>query len=96
MKESYENMELLLEKIQYEKYNWNFCGELKVLLSCLATKHFVAFCVSGIVGTEKGTKCSINQPWKSIFTSAAHQTWTHKKYLQGNGSKLRWIYVFEK
>jgi hypothetical protein len=26
MKESYENMKLLLEKIQYEKHNWNICG----------------------------------------------------------------------
>jgi len=47
MKESHENMELLLEKIQYEKYNLLFC------LACsLATQNFVALCVSGIVGTE--------------------------------------------
>ena len=31
MKGSYENMKLFLEKIQYEKYNWNFCGDLKVI-----------------------------------------------------------------
>ena len=30
LKESYENINLLLEKIQYEKYNWNICGDLKV------------------------------------------------------------------
>jgi hypothetical protein len=30
MKESYENMKLLLKKIQYEKYKWNICGNLKV------------------------------------------------------------------
>jgi hypothetical protein len=30
MKKTYENMKLLLEKIQYEKYNWNICGDLKV------------------------------------------------------------------
>jgi len=37
MKGYYENMKLLLEKIQYENYNWNFCGDLKViaLLLCL-------------------------------------------------------------
>jgi hypothetical protein len=29
MKESYENIKLLLEKIQYENYNWNICGDLK-------------------------------------------------------------------
>jgi len=30
MKESYENMKLLVENIQYEKYNWDICGDLKV------------------------------------------------------------------
>jgi len=30
MKEYYENMKLLLENIQYEKHNWNNCGDLKV------------------------------------------------------------------
>jgi len=29
-KESHENMKLLLEKIQYEKYNCNMCGDLEV------------------------------------------------------------------
>jgi hypothetical protein len=31
MKESCENMELLLEKFHYEKYNLKFCGFLKVI-----------------------------------------------------------------
>jgi hypothetical protein len=31
MKESYENTKLLLEKIHYEKYKWNICGDLKVI-----------------------------------------------------------------
>eukprot|EP00731_Ephydatia_muelleri_P006654 Em0003g902a len=31
MKETYENMELLLKHIQYTKYNWNICGDLKVV-----------------------------------------------------------------
>jgi len=57
MKESCENMKLLLDKIQNEKYNWNICGDLKVIalwLACsLATQSFVACCVSGIVGIEK-------------------------------------------
>jgi hypothetical protein len=30
LKESYEYMKLLLEKIHYEKYKWNICGDLKV------------------------------------------------------------------
>jgi hypothetical protein len=31
LKESYENMKLLLEKIHYEKYNLKICGYLKVI-----------------------------------------------------------------
>jgi len=31
MKETYENMEMLLKHIQYSKYNWNICGDLKVV-----------------------------------------------------------------
>jgi len=29
MKNSYENRKLFLEKIKYEKYNWNICGDIK-------------------------------------------------------------------
>jgi hypothetical protein len=38
MKQSYENMKLFLEKIQYKKYNWNFCGDLKVTALSLGLK----------------------------------------------------------
>ncbi|KAL6464577.1 hypothetical protein MHYP_G00268940 [Metynnis hypsauchen] len=31
MKETYENMELLRNHIQYSRYNWNICGDLKVV-----------------------------------------------------------------
>ena len=47
IKEFYENMKLLLEKIQCEKCNWNLCGDLKSLHSCLAcsyaAQNFVVF-----------------------------------------------------
>jgi hypothetical protein len=51
MKESCENMKLLLEKIHYEKYKKNICGDLKVIALLLGlqlgyTKYCV-FCVSG-------------------------------------------------
>ena len=57
MKESCVNMKLLLEKIQYEKYTWNICESI----SCLATKSFVAFCVSETVGTETSKNSALNQ-----------------------------------
>jgi len=28
---SYENMKLLVEKFQYEKYNWNIIGHVEVI-----------------------------------------------------------------
>jgi hypothetical protein len=31
MKESYDNMKFLLTVIQYEKYSWYVCGDLKVI-----------------------------------------------------------------
>jgi hypothetical protein len=31
MKESYENTNLILEKIRYDKYKWNICGDLKAI-----------------------------------------------------------------
>jgi hypothetical protein len=56
IKDSCGNMKLLSEKIQYEKYNWNICGDLNSLLTCLvcrlATQGFVALCVSGIIDNE--------------------------------------------
>jgi len=52
MKEYYEDMKLLLENIQYEKYNWNICGDLKVPTLQLGYTKFVAFCVTGIIRTK--------------------------------------------
>ena len=31
MKESYENMKLLLGKIKYDEFKWELCGDLKVV-----------------------------------------------------------------
>jgi len=56
MKESHKNMKLLLEKFQYEKYNWHMCGDLKVIAFLVGLQlgytNFVAFCVSGTIGTR--------------------------------------------
>jgi hypothetical protein len=31
MKETYENMKNLLDKINYNKHSWNVCGDLKII-----------------------------------------------------------------
>jgi hypothetical protein len=47
MKESYDNMKFLLTMIQYEKYLWYVCGDLKVISLVLGlslvTKIFLLF-----------------------------------------------------
>jgi hypothetical protein len=47
MKESYENMKLLLEKIHYEKYKLNTCGDLKVIALLLGLQlGYIKYCCS--------------------------------------------------
>ena len=43
LQESYENMKLLLEINQYEKHNWNICGNLKVTVISLGYTKFYCF-----------------------------------------------------
>jgi hypothetical protein len=40
MKETYENMDLLLTGINYSKYGWNICGDLKSLIGLLLGMQF--------------------------------------------------------
>ena len=51
LKESYDNMELLLEAIKYSEYQWSLFGDLKVigLLMGMQAGFTVVFSVSGIV-----------------------------------------------
>jgi hypothetical protein len=45
IKESYENIKLLLEKIHYEKYKWNICGDLKVIALLLGLRLvYIKYC----------------------------------------------------
>ena len=50
MKESYESMKILLEAIEYSKYSWKVCGDLKVIslllgLQLAYTKHMCFLCL---------------------------------------------------
>ena len=67
MKESYENMKQLLEKIHCEKYNGNICVGLKVIAVLLGLqpgyRKVCCFCVSRKVGTESiaSNYCGLNE-----------------------------------
>lgn len=45
MKESYESMRLILNKIGYDKYKWKLCGDLKVIALLLGLqKGYTKYC----------------------------------------------------
>jgi len=45
MKESYESMKLLFQKIKYGKYKWKLCGDLKVLALLLSMQlRYTKYC----------------------------------------------------
>lgn len=43
MKETYENMKLILEKIQCGRYEWNICGDLKVIALLIGFNKFYCY-----------------------------------------------------
>lgn len=57
MKETYDNMKILLSKIRYEQHSWNICGDLKVIALLLGLNkdilNFVVSYASGIAEIAK-------------------------------------------
>ena len=57
LKETYENMNMLLMKIKYNEHKWIICGELKVLSRLLRQQggipNIYAFCVYGTAELKK-------------------------------------------
>lgn len=54
LKECYENLKLVLDKIKYDDHEWTVCGDLKVISMILGGyKKFPCFFVSGIPETGK-------------------------------------------
>ena len=46
-KESYEDMKILTEAINYDKFKWQICGDLKVIALLLGLQHgFTKYCCS--------------------------------------------------
>ena len=45
MKESYESMKLLLEKVKYDEFKWKLCGDLKVVALLLGMQlRYTKYC----------------------------------------------------
>jgi len=42
--ESYENMKILMEAINYDKFKWQICGDLKVIALLLGLQGFTKYC----------------------------------------------------
>jgi len=59
MRESYESVKLLLEKIKCDEFKWKLCGDLKLwhrYLECnLVTQNTVVSCGSGTAGRRRIT-----------------------------------------
>jgi len=43
-KESYENLKNLMEAINYDKFKWQICGDLKVIALLLGLQGFTKYC----------------------------------------------------
>jgi hypothetical protein len=65
MKESYENMKLLLEKIHYEKYNLKICGYLKAVAVLLGWQLGYTEVCSFLCewGSRDRKHCCIQKQW---------------------------------
>ena len=73
LKETYENMNMLLMKIKYNELKWMVCGDLKVPSMLLGQQgsipNTLAFCVYGIVELKMNTAFVSNaQKEMSLFT----------------------------
>ena len=53
LKKTYETMKLFLDALQYPKYSWKMCGDLKEISLILGLQlgytKYMCFCASGIV-----------------------------------------------
>jgi len=53
-KESYENMKILMEAINYDKFKWQICGDLNVIALQLGLQQgFTKFVASFVNGTAE-------------------------------------------
>ena len=67
MKETYENMDLLLKAMSYSKYGWNTCADLQVT-GLLVTQSFAVFFENGTAEQKRNiTKLRIEQCEKTQF-----------------------------
>ena len=69
LKESYDTMALVLQKLKYCEHNWMICGDLKVIFILLGQQvdlqSTLAFCVFGTAGLAKSTGLEKTGPQKT-------------------------------
>jgi len=65
IKESYENIKLLLGKIKYDKFKWKLCGNLKVVALLLGMKlQYTKYCCFLCEWDSRDKKNHyVNKPW---------------------------------
>jgi hypothetical protein len=91
MKESYENMKVLLEKIQYETYNWNIGGDLNAIALLLGLQlDYTKFWCLLFERVSKGRKHNyIQKQWpqrESLFPG-------HKRLVNTTSVNSESVYV---
>ena len=77
LKESYDNMELLLEAIKYSEYEWSLCGDLKVIDLLMGMQAgFTKYCFFLCLWDSRAVSQHYKQKdWgsKSTFVPGEHQ-----------------------
>jgi len=95
MKETYENLKILLEKIQYDKYCWTICCDLKVIALLMGLQlGYTKFCCGFLCEWDSRDKKNhyIKKEWpkrESLLQSTSYTMGTG--YFQGVKRRRRGV-----
>jgi len=86
MKETYENMEMLLKHIQYSKYDWNICGDLKVVALLLGMQlRYTKYCCFMCEWDSRAKELHyVKQKWPLRKNSVPRQKTWHINHLSSH------------
>jgi hypothetical protein len=92
MKKTYENLKILLEKIQYDKYCWTICCDLKViaLLMCLQLG-YTNFCCFLCKWDSRDKKNYIKKEWPKR-ESLTHPSLVNSDMIIDMYMSYRWLF----